>query len=444
MTSEQAVPALPPESPATPRPARLDDAPGTAGQQRGPASQYSVRRHNLALTLQHVSTAGTTSRAQLANATGLTKATVTSLVAELIDARLLIERGSQASGRTGRPGMMLSVNQQGHVGLGLEINVDYMAACVTDLAHNVRYHEVERRENRAEPASVLDHLAGLAAAALAWAGAPQSPGVGLAGVAVALPGIVDPVTRTLRNAPNLGWADLPITEMLATRLGCAPERVSVDNEANLAALGELWVGEGARWGEYIYVSAETGIGAGVITGGSVYRGAHGSAGEIGHVTLDPSGPSCGCGGRGCVERLAGQEAIVDAVGLPADTLATRAGDPHAPVRKVREALEEGQPRALQALRQAGASLGAGLANVVNVIDPDTIVLGGIYAQLLPWLEEPLSEALQRQAITARSALPTMPTVTAATLGNEAAVRGASALVIQQILDDPLGTVSSRS
>lgn len=403
--------------------------PGIASNSDLPAGQWNVRRHNLALVLRGIAATGRGTRARLAAASGLTKATVSSLVTELIEADLVVESGLRAKGSTGRPGSVLEINRQGHAGIGLEVNVDYIAACVIDLGQQVRYQRVECADNRTEYETALTRLARVASAAMR---AAEDLGLRPQGIAVALPGIVDVDTGRLLQAPNLGWIDLPIADLLAERLGIAPAEVWLENEANLAALGGLWFDDSSAWGDFVYVSGEIGVGAGIVTGGRMYRGTRGFAGEIGHVTIDPDGEPCGCGGRGCVERFCGQEAMLRGAGLPTDT-ATSTGKPDGPIAALLAALEAEEPRALRSVHRAGQALGAGLANVVNVVDPDTVVLGGIFTPLAGWLAEPLAAALGRQVLAGRWSLPR---VAVSTLGPESAVRGAAGLVIQQLLDDP--------
>ena len=379
--------------------------------------------------MRHVSAAGSSTRAQLAVATGLTKATVSSLVGELLDGGLLTELGVQANGQSGRPGSALTINRRVHCGIGLEINVDYVAACVTDLDHHVRYHRVESADTQREITNSLEQLDRVAHTALR---AAAESGLTPHGIAVALPGIVDPTAGRLLQAPNLGWLDVPIADMLATSLGLAPNDVWLDNEANLGALGELWFGGGVAWGDFVYVSGEIGIGAGIVSSGQTYRGAHGFAGEIGHISIDPSGEPCSCGGRGCIERFCGQEAVLRAAGLPTRP-ATSTGKPDGPISDLLNALQSADPHALYAVRRAGEALGVGLAGVVNIIDPDTVVLGGIFTPLAPWLTEPFTTTLLRQVVARRWSTPQ---VEASTLGPDAAVRGAAGLVTQQVLGDP--------
>jgi predicted NBD/HSP70 family sugar kinase len=412
-------------------------APGWRGRsRREPAARSDdVGRHNLALVVQQVAARGAVSRAELARVTRLTKGTVSTHVQELLKLGLLVELGTQPDGRVGRPHSVLALNRSGHCGIGMEINVDYVAVCVSDLLHQVRFHRVEAVDNRGiEPGRVLDRAARLVRTAV---DAAAAEGLAPAGIAAAVPGTVGIETGAVRVAPNLGWTDVQVVDGLVERLAPIDVPVLADNEANLAALGELWLGIGSESGSYVHVSGEIGVGAGVVVGGALFRGAHGFAGEIGHVVVDPNGAPCACGGRGCLERVAGQDAILRAAGLPSTT-ATTLGHAGNPLRELVERLEQGDERASAAVRAAAAALGIGLAGVVNIIDPDTIILGGTYASLAPWLVEPLKEELLRQVI-ASEWRPIE--IRASALGPDAAVRGAAAWIVQRVLAAPGAAVS---
>ena len=399
---------------AAPAPARADD----------------VRRHNLALVVHHVAERGSASRAELARLTRLTKGTVSAHVQELLRLGLLVELGVQPEGRIGRPHNALALNGERHCGIGLEINVDYLAVSVADLLNRVRYHRVDAIDNRdVPPGRVFDRAARLIRLAL---DAATRGGLVPAGIAAAVPGTIDQEHGLLLVAPNLARSDVHVAAELRERLMPLTIPVLVDNEANLAALGELWLGVGAGCGDYVHVSGEIGVGGGVVVGGSLFRGARGLAGEIGHVVVDPDGDECLCGGRGCLERVAGQEAILQAAGLPS-TSTTRLGAAGNAMHRLVERLEQGDERSLAAVEHAGEALGIALSGVVNLIDPDAIVLGGTYAALVPWLEAPLNATLERQVVGARG----RPVeVLQSALGPDAAVRGASGWIVQGVLAAP--------
>lgn len=393
------------------------------------AGQPSVRRHNLSRVLRHLRDDGPMSRAQVAAATGLTKATVSSLVNELLDRGLVVEPGVRARGEFGRPGSVLAVNATGCAGIGLEVNVDYLAVCLIDFAGRTRFHRVDVVDNREAPQKALGRVALMTKTAL---GAASSQDLLVCGIGVAVPGVVDVDRGVLLYAPNLGWRDIPIRQFLGARVNVEPERVQVENEANLAALAELWFGRGADWGDYLHVSGEIGVGAGIVTSGRILRGSHGFAGEAGHISIDRNGPACPCGAHGCLERYCGQEAILRAAGLDA-TPATSTGRLDGPIADLLAALNDGQRRPLRAVRKAGEALGRGLAGAVNLLDVDTVGLGGIYSSLAPWLTEPFTDSLHQNTMTTRW---TPTRVEISKLGAGAAVRGAAELPIRSVLTDP--------
>src|SRR3954471_3471176 len=262
----------------------------------GLANQRAVRRHNLGVVLRHVSDHGPRSRATIALETGLNKTTVSSLVTELIGLDLLVERGLEQRGTVGRPGQVVELSGNGVVALGLEINVDYLAVRALDLTGADRHRSLDVFDNRRVPvADVLDRLAAHASAALETL---QAEGLRPVGATVALPGLVDAGRGALLIAPNLGWNDVAVVSELHERLSGPEFPLAADNEANLAALAELWEGTARGLHDVLYVSGEIGVGAGIIVGGELFRGAQGFGGEFGHMTLDPGGRPCGGGRRG--------------------------------------------------------------------------------------------------------------------------------------------------
>jgi len=395
-----------------------------------PLRPRAMRDRNRALVLDAVARHEPITRAQLAVRTGLTKSSVSAIVAELLGARLVVEQGTRRGGDLGRPGTELVLARDGLAGLGLEVNVDYLAACVVDLARRTRVQFVEVGDNRGrDPAAVAGLLARLAGAAVA---AAATQGLTIAATCVAVPGLVDQATGTVIHAPNLDWREVPVRQLLEDRVPAARTPVLVENEANVAALGELWFGDGAGLGDYVHISGEVGIGAGIVVGGRLFRGAHGHAGELGHTTLDPDGDPCTCGGRGCLEVVAGQEAILRSAGLD-PAVSTSTGRADGPVSVLVGRLEAGDGRALAALAAAGRSLGVATASLVKLVDPDTVVLGGIYAVLAPWLSASFRAALL-DGIPMTRAVP--PRIAISALGPDAAARGAAGLVTAGMLAHP--------
>ncbi|MFJ2708379.1 ROK family protein [Streptomyces sp. NPDC087428] len=391
------------------------------------AGTESVRRHNLGLVLRAVLEEGEVTRARVAARVGLTRAAVSSLVEELLSLDQLTESGKTFSGSAGRPGTVLKVSDTGPAGLGVEINIDYVSVCAVGLAGTDRVRVTEHIDNRnTPPAEVLAHAARLTNRVITSTG---EQGLRAVGVELALPGLVS--GGMVRQAPNLGWyrvaAEGIFGQALSTlRPAGRALAVSSDNEANLAALAELWFG-GVGGGCFLYLTGEIGVGGALVLHGELLRGAHGFAGEVGHVVVDPEGPLCGCGARGCLEQYAGQAALLRAAGI----------DPAAGVRGLGE-LERraraGDTRTLEVLRAAGDRMGLVLSGAVNLFDLDTVVLGGIYRDLMPWLADAAQAQLADRVVSGRwqgngSGLR------ASSLSGDAA-RGAAARVVRGVLTDP--------
>ncbi|MFF1530518.1 ROK family protein [Cellulomonas sp. NPDC058312] len=408
-----------------------------AARRRAPARQGSLREHNLALVLRHVLDAAAPaaaaasgaegegglatsapSRADVATATGLTRGSVSALVDLLIGARLVAELPPVVTARAGRPAVPLVPAEGTVAGLGAEVNVDYIGVRALDLAGRVLAHRTTAGDFRhSDPARVLGLLAGLVGEVRAALPAEAR----VAGMCLALPGLVDRVTGPLRLAPNLGWRDVDVVALLAAHPEVDGLSVRLANEANLAARAE--VRAGAAGDSFLYVSGEVGIGAAVVLDGEVFAGRHGWSGELGHTVVDQQGPRCTCGARGCLEQYAGKDAMLRAAGR----------DVEEPVDTLLDAAAAGDERAARALRSAGDALGVALANFVNLVDVDHVVLGGIYAPLAPWLTDAVVAQLRSRVLAAPWA---DAGVGVASGGPYAAMTGAAVVVLRAVADDP--------
>ncbi|MGY5046492.1 ROK family protein [Streptomyces sp. 900105755] len=399
--------------------APLHEARPTANGRALPDTQQGMRRRNLARVMHAVSAEGSLSRAAVASRIGLTRAAVSTLVDELIRWGLLEELGPERPNRVGRPGSALAVSGHGPAGLGAEVGVDHLAVCAVDLRGEVRARAVRHGANRGgDPRPVLAELTGLVRRVAEDA---ERHGLWPAGLAVAVPGLVARDGHTVVHAPNLDWHATDLAALLPAGLP-----LTVDNEANFGALAELWLGD-ATPQDFLHVSAEIGIGAAVVVDGQLLRGRRGFAGELGHVPVHPDGPRCACGGRGCLEQYAGEEAVLRAAGLESredavGLLAQQAGADHEGVRR--------------ALEDAGTALGIALTGAVNLLDPESVVLGGALAGLAPWLLPSLQAELAD-----RTTGPACP-VSVSRLGSEGPLLGAAHSVIRAVLDDP-ATVAER-
>jgi len=415
------------------------------------ADHVSLRRNNLSVVLRHVREMGSRSRARIAADTGLNKATVSSLVAELVERGLLREGLAESErGALGRPGQLVELDGSGVCGVGAEINVDYLAVTALDLSGDT---VIERRVPldvaHLEPGTTLDQLAKLILEAVA---AVDARGGQTAGVTLAVPGLVQSATGSLKLAPNLGWTEVPVVEEMRNRLGHPAYPVRVDNEANLAALAayaELQAGPDARSQaglgtrnqalpeskvqDLVLLTGAVGVGGGMVSGGHLLRGGHGFSGEVGHMPVAPAGRTCGCGRTGCWETVVGLTALLNKATDPDDPVRDPSLDVEQRLAEITRRADAGEKRTLDALADVGTWLGIGGAILVNVLNPDVLVLGGYFAVLGPWLKESLEVAIRDRVIAPEGG---GCRVIQSDLGFTAAVRGGAQISLDQVFLDP--------
>lgn len=423
-----------------------------------------LRDSNLALVAQQIfSSAEPVSRADVAAATGMTRSTASRLVDELVASRLVDELPPAAASGPGRPAVPLAPARATVAALGLEINVSRIAVRVIDLTGLVLAERIEAQDLAdSDPAAALARLSALmidtahqaALEAERITPAPQEPespsapqeeagatgstaqgsptlgGLRLAGAALALPGLVS--AGTLLRAPNLGWSQIRPEDHLAPDLERLGVGLQVGNEADFGALAaaRLRPGASGQSADFIYLSGENGIGAGLVRDGVVLQGTAGFAGEVGHIQVDPTGPACSCGNQGCLERYAGRRVILAAAGLeasasPADLVA---------------AWQAGSPSARQAVDTAARALAVALGAAINVVDIPDVVLGGHLAPLTGLLRPLLEPELSRRVL----ASPWSPTrVLPAPADEYPAASGAACAVLERIIADPASWVDAQ-
>lgn len=398
---------------------RATPAPPTRTAGRA-ARQAGLREHNLSLALRMVLDADApVSRAGIAAATGLARATVSGLVDLLIEADLVRELDPAVAVRAGRPAVPLVPARGTVAGVGMEINIDYIGVRAVDIAGRVLVERVELGDfRRSDPVAVLDRLARIADRTIAGLSAD---GVRIAGTALALPGLVDRVTGPLRVAPNLGWRDVDVVGVMTAHPVLAGFPPHLANEANLAARAEAHARRAGGPASFVYVSGEVGIGGAIVLDGEIFRGRHGWSGEIGHMVVDPFGARGAQ--RGTLEDLAGQDALMAGAGL----------DPSLHLSHLAAVAAAGDPAALESLRRGAEALGIALANVVSVVDVDEVVLGGAFAPLFAFVHAGVAEQLRNGVIFA----PWAPVrVTEAIAGEYPAMTGAALAVIETVVADP--------
>ena len=389
----------------------------------GARQHATLRTQNLSRMLREVHVAGALSRSDLAGRMGVNRSTVGSLVAELSDRGLVAERAPATRTMPGRPSPLVEPRRDGPVVVSAEIATDLLAAAIVGVGGAVvSCTRIDRSRAWHSPAETLDDLAAMAAPLIGALGCPDS----ILAVGISVPGMVRHEDGFLHIAPNLGWRDVPLSRLVGERLGLQVP-VMAGNDADLAALAEHTRGAGVGCSDFICLWGEAGIGAGILVGGRQLTGSAGYAGEVGHLPVNPGGPACHCGSRGCWETEVGEEALLRNAGLPA------AGSGRSALDALFAAADMHDEGALAAISSVGDWLGIGLAGLVNVFNPSGIALGGLYARLYPYVRHTVARVIRERAMPAPRALVE---VMAAALGPDSALLGAAELAWAPTIADP--------
>ena len=382
-------------------------------------SLESLRELNRLRVVETLRERGTASRAEIARRTGLSRSTVSSLVADLQANGLVVEHAvldAPATLPTGRPPTLLSLDRSAGAVIGIDFGHDRVHAAVSDLSRTILAETVRPLDVDHRAGEALDLAAELADALLAEAGLDRADVIG---IGVALSGPIDHARGAVHATSILpGWAGVEVVSEISGRIGGLP--VQLDNDANLGALAEVTLGAGREARNALYVMISSGIGAGLIIDGRPYRGRSGMAGEIGHVLVDETGPICRCGNRGCLETFVSGPAL-------ADLLRSSRGEQLDVVDIVRLA-RGGDAGASRVIADAGRVLGRVVAAVCNVFNPEMVVVGGDLSESGDLLLDPMREAVSRYAIAPAAADAKL---VAGELGERAQVLGALALAILQ-------------
>jgi predicted NBD/HSP70 family sugar kinase len=383
----------------------------------GSGSLSSLREFNRLRIVDFLRTNGTASRAELARRTGLSRSTVSTLVADLQRRGLVVERAGQfaGEGQPGRPAALLELDPSAAAAVGVDFDHDKVRVAVSDLSRSVLAEAAEAYDVDHDAQGSLDLAAELVEQVLVEVGLDRDR---LLGVGIALAGPIDHDAGALHPSDVLpGWAGVDVAGELEKRLHTP---AYVDNDANLGALAEVTLGAGRNARFAAYLSISSGIGAGIIVDGRPYRGHRGTAGEIGHFVVDPQGPICRCGNRGCLETLASGPALLRLVQASRDEELT--------VRQMIELAHDGDAGCRRAIADAGQVVGGVVAGLVNLFSPEMVVIGGDLGEAGDLLLDPLREAVRRDALPAAA---TELKVVAGELGERANLLGALALVLMQ-------------
>ena len=408
----------------------------------------NIKAHNLRAVLLTLLHNGPTSRVRLAQLTGLSTTTITNLISELLALEIVAESGREVLAKrdagkrsiNGRPATPIRITPAARSAVGIHFGVDTLRAGITDLFGNLSCYRVLSHASDTPAPQLLEQALGLAEAVIADGCVRRES---LVGVGVGASGLVDPETGVNVLAPNLGWRDVPLRDIFSRRLGLP---VFVDNNVRAMALAEAMFGAGRGVNTLAFVYGRVGVGAGFVVGGEVYRGSKAGAGEIGHTTLIPAGGTpCRCGNTGCLETLISEPEIVRqaqmlAARAPESILAccmnaAVAGDPSAagtdantdsPIERVFAAAREGDREAHLLLTERATYMGIALANLVNLVNPDMIILGGLFAAGQDLLVPQIEETMRRRSF---AGLGDTVALRVTTFGRQVGVIGAAALAL---------------
>ncbi|WP_041842795.1 ROK family transcriptional regulator [Actinoplanes friuliensis] len=381
------------------------------------ASQEEIRRQNLGALLRYVHVHGPTSRAELTSRLGLNRSTIGALAADLVTAGLVTEEAPTTVRRAGRPSLVVSPCSERVYAIALSIEADRLRAACIGLGGRI----LDLREVPREPGSTaLETIAPLAAVAREMAG-------GLAEDALCTGGgvAVADTTRDEDGRIRIGGADEELNAALDAEFGSGPAFVAGDM-ADIAALAEHIRGVAAGLDDLVYLHGDLGISAGIITGGRLVAGHRGHSGKVGHMVVNPDGLPCGCGSKGCWETEIGAAALLRHAGR-------EPGEPGA-VLDVLRAAARGERTSRAAVHQVAGWLGFGVANLVNVVNPDLVVFGGALREVYIAGAGVVRRRLDGIALPASREHVQLR---AATLGRNAALIGAAELAFDRLLADPL-------
>lgn len=397
--------------------------------------QTMLRKINLSAIMNYIRINAPISRSTLARKTGLNKATITSLVSELIQRNLIKEVGLK-NNALGRPSMDLTLNPDAGFIIGVEVGVDFINVIGTDFSPREIVHVNVPTTLEMSVDEVLKEM--ITRINQAVDECHLKVGGNFLGLAVGVPGLVDYEEGTLLFAPNLKWRDVELKKYLSS---IYPVPIIIDNEANLATFGEYYFGSAYQYPDVLYLSAGIGLGGGILHDSELLRGVNGMAGELGHITMLPDGELCGCGNKGCWETLVSLRALYRyvqeqfATDKTSELWKNTGGNPNElTVEMIVSAAEKGDRIAIVALTKVGRYLGIGIASLINSLNPAIVVFGGIMSSAWKFLEPVvLSEIKNRTLFWNRENTE----IVLAKHGSDACVIGGIASIYQATISKPI-------
>ena len=379
--------------------------------------------------LRTIKEKGSISRTDLQQITGLSWGTVTNTTRELLNRSLIREEGALST-KAGRKPVQLALNRQGHCLGGVEIAPDGVRCIVMNLAGDMLWYEQRPATATEAPETLLMAASDMVSRGL------ESPAVGARhcmGVGVAVPGALDVKRGIVRYAPRMpAWDNVPVLEYLSSRINAA---VRLEHNPNCLAMAERWFGAAGEAENVLCVHLGEGVGMGILLNGEIFRGADGLAGEFGHTTLDPAGPPCACGDRGCVEAYCSASALVNDA-----KKAAPAGDAAGNVKIVEELAalaDNGNAVAIATFQAMGEKLGTGVANIIDLFNPNVVILAGrtiaAASHFMPALERQVETHAWRDS--SRKLLISR-------LGERATAMGACGIILQGAFDHEMLSAAS--
>ncbi len=376
---------------------------------------HLMRDMNEIAVLLAIINGGMVSRREITAYTHLTDSTVSHVTRKLLTQNLL-EEVDVPQERRGRPEKLLLLRPQAARLMSLVLDVDHFEIGLVDLSGRLSNHQIHPMPPGVAPDDILPTIAAELSILL------ESEPDPVWGLGISVPGIVN-ADGVLVSSPNLHWSDLPLKERFEETVGVP---VMVANEADAAALGEYYFGNGKGSALLIYLSLGVGIGCGIVMEGHLFTGVSGAAGEIGHTTLMLDGPLCPCGRRGCFEALASTRALVEAAHAYPEA------EPGLSSREIIARSLEGERWALQAVHNIADYVGQAAVNIVNLFDPDRLILGGPLAQAENYLLWPVERRLETESISHKNR---QLTVQMSTFRDQSTIIGSGACVLEQVLQD---------
>ena len=388
-----------------------------------------IKEINRNLVLNLIKSRAPISRTEIARLSGLSPATISGIASDFIASGLVHQMGEGESTGGRRP-VLLRLNHQAGFVVGVKLMEHAITSAVTDLDANVLYHRVTTLEHARDLPAVLEGIVRAIAMTIEESGVERA---GVLGIGIGMAGVIGSKAGLCHYSPFFGWRDVKVAEPIETHFALP---VYIDNDVNTLTIAEQWFGYGHGADDFVVVTVGRGIGAGIVVNGQFYRGALGGAGEFGHITLAREGPLCDCGKRGCLEALASDPAVLRMVRerIAAGEESVLGGLRALALEDVIHAAEDGDEIAREALADSGRWLGVGIANLVNILNPQLVIVAGEGVQAGEYRFQAMREAIRMHSF---DGLAKELKIVIEPSGDETWARGAASLVLGEIFKHPL-------